>query len=149
MAITSVNGVDFQHHQYTVGLNNVGSYQVSGMPFCSGSISARGSSAVIVEFPYVTQWIQITNHDTSYELSCSFTPEGMSGSNFFKIHSAPTNDKAAGYGLTLPVKCTRLYFTGSTNFDIVAGLTGIPIGRIGEVSPSGSGVNFRGLYTGV
>ena len=134
---------------YSIGLHNVGSYQVSGMPFASGSINARGASAVIVEFPYVTQWIQITNHDSSNELSASFTPEGMSGSNFFKIHSVPTNDKAAGYGLVLPVKCTRLYFTGSANFDVVAGLTNIPVSRVNEVSPSGSQVNFRGQYTGV
>jgi len=136
-------------HQYGVGLHNVGSYQVSGMPFCSGSISARGANAVVVQFPYVTQWIQITNHDTTNELSCSFTPEGMSGSNFFKIHSADNSDKGNTYGLVLPVKCTRLYFTGSADFDIVAGLTGISINRINEVSPSGSGVNFYGLYTGV
>ena len=134
---------------YSVGLHNVGSYQVSGMPFASGSISAMGATAVIVEFPYVTQWIQITNHDSSEELSASFTPEGMSGSNFFKVHAAPNNDKAAGYGLVLPLKCTRLYFSGSSNFDVVAGLTNIPVNRITAQSPSGSEVNFRGLYTGV
>ena len=45
MAITSVNGVNVQHHQYSVGLNNVGSYQVSGMPFVSGNLDS--SSGVV------------------------------------------------------------------------------------------------------
>ena len=132
---------------YSVGLSNVGSYQVSGMPFCSSSLNARGSTALIIEFLFVTQWVQIINHDNQI-LSASFTPEGMSGSNSIVFHAHNPSDHG-GYEPAINLKCTRMYFTGSGNFNVVAGLTNIPTKRIDEVSPSGSGVNFRGLYTGV
>ena len=45
---------------YTAGLNNVGSYQVSGIPYLSGGIDASGGGASLT-FPYVTRWIQISN----------------------------------------------------------------------------------------
>jgi hypothetical protein len=41
-------------YQANVGLNHVPAYQVSGQPFATGSIDA--STAVKVEFPYVTRW---------------------------------------------------------------------------------------------
>ena len=49
---------------YTVGLNNVGSYQVSGaFHYATGSITApaSGSTPLKIEFPYVTQWVSIVN----------------------------------------------------------------------------------------
>ena len=46
---------------YKVGLQNVGSYQVSGKPFASGSIDA--STAVSIAFPSVTRWVQVINND--------------------------------------------------------------------------------------
>ena len=41
---------------YTAGLNNVGSYQVSGIPYLSGGIDATGGVASL-NFPNVTRWI--------------------------------------------------------------------------------------------
>lgn len=133
--------------KYSAGLHNVGSYQVSGMPFCSSSLDATDANALIIEFPYVTQWVQIINHDNAV-LSASFTPEGMTGSNCIVFHAHNPSDHG-GYEPTIQVKCTRMYFTGSGNFNVVAGLTGIPIERINAQSPSGSKVNFYGLYDGV
>ena len=36
---------------YTAGLNNVGSYQVSGAPFASGNLDATGGDPLKVTFP--------------------------------------------------------------------------------------------------
>ena len=48
--------------KYTAGLNNVGSYQVSGKPYMSTfDCVASGSTPTKVEFPYVTKEITITN----------------------------------------------------------------------------------------
>lgn len=127
MAITSVNGVNVQHHQYGVGLNNVGSYQVSGIPFVSGNLDST-NGIVTVTFPYVTQWVQIINHDGA-ELSCSFSQNGMSSNNLFKIHQAHGSNEGE-YPPALHVKCTQMFFTGSTDFDVIAGLTNININQI-------------------
>ena len=39
---------------YSVGLRNVGSYQVSGAPFVSGGVSSAVTNGSRVAFPYVT-----------------------------------------------------------------------------------------------
>lgn len=107
---------------YKPGLNNVGSYQVSGIPFASGSLSSAGGVVEIV-FPHVTQWVQIINHDTA-ELTCSFSENGLTGNNHFRIHQAHGSNEGE-YPPAMYVKVTRMYFTGSVDFDVVAGLTNI------------------------
>ena len=124
--------------KYTAGLNNVGSYQVSGMPFASGSLSARTGDAVEIQFPYVTSWVQIINHSANYELTCSFSEAGLAGNNHFKIHASHNTNKEGGYHPTLNLKITSLFFTGSDDFDVIAGLTGLPVERVTNASPSGS-----------
>ncbi len=44
---------------YTAGLNNVGSYQVSGIPYLSGGLDLTSGGSL--NFPNVTRWVQITN----------------------------------------------------------------------------------------
>ena len=43
------------------GLQNVGSFQVSGRPYASGSClaPASGSASLVIRFPHVTKWVQI------------------------------------------------------------------------------------------
>ena len=45
---------------YRVGLGNVGSYQVSGLPFVSGGINCL-TTAEKVPFDNVTQWFVVSN----------------------------------------------------------------------------------------
>jgi len=107
---------------YKPGLSHVGAYQVSGIPFVSGNLNST-SGIVEINFPYVTQWVQIINHDNA-ELSCSFSQNGMSSNNLFKIHQAHGTNEGE-YPPALHVKCTQMFFTGSTDFDVIAGLTNI------------------------
>ena len=116
-------------YQANVGLNHTPAYQVSGQPFASGSIDGTTGTAVRIQFPYVTRWVQITNHDGSNELTASFSQAGLSGGNHFKIHEAQTSGKASGYSPVLELKVSEMWFTGSADFDIVAGLTSIPASR--------------------
>ena len=116
-------------YQANVGLNHTPAYQVSGQPFASGSIDGTTGTAVRIQFPYVTRWVQITNHDGSNELTASFSQAGLSGGNHFKIHEAQTSGKASGYSPVLELKVSEMWFTGSVDFDIVAGLTSIPASR--------------------
>jgi hypothetical protein len=116
-------------YQANVGLNHTPAYQVSGQPFASGSISATSGDAVVVRFPYVTRWVQIINHTTT-ELTCSFSEAGLTGNNHFKIHAVHSGgSKEGGYPQVYELKVSEMWFTGSANFDVVAGLTSIPASR--------------------
>ena len=124
---------------YTAGLNNVGSYQVSGIPFASGNLDATGGDPLRVAFPHVTRWVQIINHSTT-ELTCSFASGSLSvaaGTNCFKLHRTHGTNEGY-YTPRFEWKVTEMWFTGSSNFDVIAGLTNIPVERINNISPSGS-----------
>lgn len=120
---------------YTVGLNNVGSYQVSGMPFATGSINA--TTAVKIEFPYVTRWVQFYNHANSSHCRVGFSQEGVEGTNYFRLSPQSGNEASQNSG-RLELKITEIWLSGSDSVDIVAGLTNIPVERINSISPSGS-----------
>jgi hypothetical protein len=123
---------------YTAGLNNVGSYQVSGIPFATGSLSATDGTALEVTFPYVTQWITFVNHDNggSNHLEVGFSALGLAGSNNFRI--GPQSGSQHTQNLTINVKVSRVFLTGSGDFDIVAGLTNIPTARVDNIGVSGN-----------
>jgi len=105
---------------YSVGLNNVGSYQASGIPFASGSIDATALNHI--EFPSVTRWVQIFNHSAT-PVSCSFSALGMTSDNYFRVPATSSSPR-------LEMKITGLFLSGSTNIDVVAGLTNIPTNLI-------------------
>lgn len=132
---------------YTAGLGNVGSYQVSGIPFASGNLDATSGTALKVTFPSVTRWVQIINHDVN-ELTCSFASGSLSsaaGANCFRIHRTHGTNEGY-YTPRFEWKVTEMYFTGSSNFDVIAGLTSIPVARINNLSGSGDivGNNWSG-----
>jgi len=121
-----------------VGVNHVGAYQVSGRPYATGSLDATGASAKVVAFPTVTRWVTIVNHSTS-ALSCSFSANGM-GTNYFRVHGADNDANSAPSTVRLELKVSELYFSGSDNFDVVAGLTNINTTRL----DTSSGTNWSG-----
>lgn len=120
--------------KYTAGLSNVGSYQVSGMPFATGSIDA--STATKIEFPYVTRWIYIKNNDTD-DVKLGFSENGVEGNNFITIHHSHPN-QLDGHSPVLELKVTEIWLSGSSNVDVMAGLTNLGVERITNISPSGS-----------
>ena len=126
---------------YSVGLNNVGSYQVSGIPFATGNLTvpASGSTPLKIEFPFVTQWVSVTNTNAKH-VRLGFSENGVKngGQNYVLIHE----DNHPTFNL-YNLKLTELYLlsdTGQsvTNFSVIAGLTNIPVERIDNISPSGS-----------
>lgn len=120
--------------KYTAGLSNVGSYQVSGMPFATGSIDA--STATKIEFPYVTRWIYIKNNGTD-DVKLGFSENGVEDSNFITIHHTHTN-QLDGHSPVLELKVTEIWLSGSSDVDVMAGLTNLGVERITNISPSGS-----------
>ena len=82
-----------QQYPYGVGLQNVGSYQVSGIPYVTSSIAAPASSGTPseVSFPDVTQRIVVSNVDTASALRVGFSSNGVKNTNYFIIPAASSS----------------------------------------------------------
>lgn len=124
---------------YSVGLNNVGSYQVSGIPFVSGSdMPGDTTTSLRFEFPTVTKTITFKSnyghnmriHFAPYTASFGYTNEAQTDNNYFLL--------LAGETKTFNVKCKEVFISsensnaGSNNEDIqiIAELTNIPAERM-------------------
>jgi hypothetical protein len=128
-------------YNYKPGLGLVGAYQVSGIPYVEGPIedAGTGGGPHKVTFPNVTKFISLTNTDGSNgELICGFSSLGVSGlTNAFVVPDGQT--------LTLELKVTELYYTGSvSSFGVVAGLTFIDTDQLDNTALSPSGSNWSG-----
>lgn len=111
------------------GLNNVGSYQVSGVPWATSSLNAPASSGtpLEVDFPSVTKFIVVKNVATgSVKVRVGFSANGVSGSNYFLL------DKDESFQADLKVSSIYLLSNNSTPVpvSIVAGLTGIDASQL-------------------
>ena len=123
---------------YSAGLNNVGSYQVSGIPYATGSIGA--DNGVTITFPSVTRWIVVaySGSDQAADLSIGFSELGVSGTPnnyFYKIKPNTTSPR-------FELKLTQLWLyggnAGEQGVSVMAGLTNLPNARVDNIGPSGS-----------
>jgi hypothetical protein len=127
------------------GLGHVGAYQVSGKPFVSGGIDISDradNSPLEINFPSVTRWITITNHDTTSDgdVKVAFSSLGFDTNNYFTV-SRDANDYGDTMTARLELKVTSIYLTGAcTNCDVIAGLTNISTGAILNNWSGSSGV---------
>ena len=122
---------------YRVGLNHVGSYQVSGVPYVTSSALSFSSTeeSVRFQFPNVTKRITFRN-EAGKDLRIHFAPytasfdydNGASGSaNYFLILD--------GAEEVFDVKCKEVFISttstgGNGNLSICAELTSIPRERM-------------------
>jgi hypothetical protein len=123
------------------GLNAVGSYQVSGRPFASGSINcklgARPGGYEVV-FPYVAKWFKVINNGTD-ACKVAFSVSGMTGSfNYFTV--SKFSNGVSGDSGTLEIKASAIWISGSTDVDVVAGLTSIS----SRLTTTDAGTNWSG-----
>lgn len=110
------------------GLNAVGAYQVSGAPYATSSID--GTNATLIDFPYVTRWFKVNNHTTAIA-KLGFSQNGIGetaydgygGYNYIIVPASGSN----GPGTTgiLEIKVGQLWVVGSSNVEVIAGLTSI------------------------
>jgi len=139
------------------GLRSVGAYQVSGAPFITGSTGLGQNKCHMVEFPFVTKSVTITNttSNAGYNIRLHFN----SGSTAITIPGDKgeqnINDEddiiakkhfvtvPAGFGsVTMDVKCKRLYISQNANnsdfsYEVFAELTGIPTSSMYHLTGSG------------
>lgn len=133
--------------RYNVGVGNVGSYQVSGTPWITGSAMLAASYAtndgeVKVSFPRVTKAITIINNgpdDTPLKVHFNSVASGnvVGGRHYVTLPNYKDS-------ITISVKCTKLYvsFDGDpapkdSDFEVVAELTAIPINNMYPLTGSG------------
>ena len=123
----------------SVGLRNVGSYQVSGQPYLTGSRMAS-SDELRVDFPYVTKNITLIASGSEASIRLHFNSVDAPGRVIDGLHYISLdNDEDA---LTLDVKCTSAYVScvnggGDRGFQLMASLTNIPVRRMYHLTGSG------------
>jgi len=84
----------------------------------------------------VTRWIYIKNNGAT-DVKLGFSENGVEGNNFITIHHSHVN-QLDGHSPVLELKVTEIWLLGSSNVDVLAGLTSIDNNRITNISPSGS-----------
>lgn len=112
------------------GLGNVGSYQMSGVPFLSSSLAVPVSSSgtLVVEFPYVSKFIVITNtvpaSSGNAPLRFGFSESGVLGTvdnNYIVLNN--------GESFEADLRVSKVFLVSDgvnpSSGSIAAGLTGI------------------------
>ena len=144
-------------NRYSVGLNNVGSYQVSGVPWITGSMVLEQNKVHMIEFPYVSKNFTVVNNNPStghtilvHFNSGSNTPVTVAGPNGAQTvvgtHGAPTQHQVyrgfhyitvppANGSVTFDTKCTKFYISQTASapalsYSVMAELTNIPTARM-------------------
>ena len=126
-------------YNYKAGLGNVGSYQVAGAPYVTGSIAST-TTAVRIAFPSVTSWVMISNVGGSADVKVGFSKNGIdgtSGNNYFMVNQDQITPR-------LELKLTELWISGASEVSVMAGLTGISGVNINNSTVSPSGSNWSG-----
>lgn len=130
---------------YSSGIQNVGSYQVAGRPYITGSNIASTENSIIsgdeikVEFPNVTKSISLWNYSTdpNSKLRLTFVPTGS-------ISNHPSSncyyELAQNETVTLSLKCKEVYLSadsGDVLWKLYASLTSIAPERMYALTGSG------------
>jgi len=125
---------------YRPGIGSTGAYQISGIPYMTGSTLGAGAENELI-FPAVTRAVTIYNTGGSNSLRVHFDTDDntdvLGQKHFIEIPAA-----AAGNGLNrlrLEVRCSKIYISSNsgTTYQLAAELTPI----LDTITLSGSGIN--------
>lgn len=148
MAHDLKTGQPIFHGATSVGLRNVGSYQISGHPYVTGSTLHAGQEKK-VPFPYVTKKITIIASGSSFGqgLRVHFNPTG-SGTDSSNGASGPVvssnhfiNLDSHEDSLEFDVRCKEIYLSTpdgtAAGYKVYASLTTIPTQSMYALTGSG------------
>ncbi len=128
-------------YPYGVGVSNVGSYQVSGVPFATSSIAAPASSGnpSEVSFPDVTQRIVVSNVNTASALRVGFSSNGVKNTNYFIIPAATSTTIFPSQEFRVKVASVFLlsHTATPTSASVFAELTNIDNNLLDRSGPTG------------
>jgi len=131
----------WQSNSYQVGLHNVGSFQVSSIPYASASIDVSSTSnPVEVSFDRVTKFVVVKNTADALgadaPMKLGFSALGVKGNNYITLLNEEEYEA--------DFKVTRVYLLAASataaTASISAGLTGIPADRLQDNWSGSSGV---------
>lgn len=125
------------------GLNYVPAYQMSGLPYVSGS-SVVDDTVSRIEFPFITKFIRIVNTSApGSDLKVGVTHTGVAGTNFFVVSGGQDSGN-----IEWRVRDLYLSASGNVEVTVIAGLTGISKNQFGGFSdnPHKSGtISYPGV----
>jgi len=138
--------------RYSVGVHNVGSYQVSGWPYLTGAFIEDGVEHKI-SFPTVAKSVTVIFSGSAgvaynagndgmriHFASTSSAPELIGGHRYISLDGA--DDEA----VTLNTKCSSIYISAfgaaQKGYEVIAELTNIPTSS--AIFLSGSGISDPG-----
>tara|TARA_R110000824_G_scaffold12623_10_gene55358 strand:+ start:7545 stop:8006 length:462 start_codon:yes stop_codon:yes gene_type:complete len=125
---------DVQHRRFKAGIGHVGSYQVAGRPFLTGSDITTGQKWLGIHFPAVTKAITVISSGSG-DLRVSFSQpyDGSDIQPCMSIHRNYITLNSNEDSITLNVKCRDIYVSLADPsvagaFELSAELTGIDDG---------------------
>ena len=143
---------------YGVGVRNVGSYQVSGTPWVTGSATLTSfatDKTVRYRFEYISKSITVINTGNNvirlhFAAGSGVTVSATDGAQVAGDNADDVNLEAKHHYITVPasngsvtldVKCKEFYLSnhsgGTSGYEVLAELTGIPTGRMFDLTGSG------------
>ena len=121
------NPKNYASHFPNPGLGNVGSYQISSIPYLTSSLNvpAVGDTPLVIEFYNVTRFVVITNTmpqgASASPLRFGFSEAGVKGTHYAVLNNNESFEA--------PFRVSRLYLLSHTaspsSGSVVAGLTGV------------------------
>ena len=126
------------NYKYGVGLRNVGSYQVSGHPYITGSANMGSADTEHkVSFPYVTKNVTVIASGSAPVIKIHFNSDSagdvLNGNHFITLNSVEDS-------ITFDVKCKEIYLTNinaTSGFQLYASLTNVETSHMYTLTGSG------------
>jgi hypothetical protein len=130
--------------RYQAGLQHVGSYQVSGVPFVTGSDNLDAGKEFKIEFDGVTKSILVRNPgavDVRVHFASTGSGNVYAAGHFLRVSGSADAQKTVNE-LRLDCKCSELYISNNTStdnatYEVFAELTGIHSSRMFTLTGSG------------
>ena len=137
------------NYKYGTGLRNVGSYQVSGHPYVTGSTISEDQEHIIT-FPFVTKNVTVIASGSTGDplIGITFNSTGsqaggggtatpgdntLSGKHYITLDSN-------GDSVTFDVKCSEMFIhalNATSGFELYASLTNIDASHMYDLTGSG------------
>ena len=130
-------------NKYRAGLHNVGSYQVSGVPFITGSSTLSHGEEHKIEFPTVTKSVTVMKLSAASQgkIYIHFNSKDAPGNVITGKHFIELDSDEDAFDF--PVKCKEIYISapndslGNREYRIFASLTGIESNAMPALTGSG------------
>ena len=128
----------FQYHK--AGIGSVGSYQISGVPYITGSATLAIGAEDKISFPKVARAVTVVLNTDTRDVRVHFNSTS-SGNVVSGIHYILLDSKEDS--VTLNNRCTEIYISapgtngGVAKYTVIAELTGIETSEMAALTGSG------------